>query len=253
MSYDELWQAAGDARHDAMCSAIGTLAGVVIAHSAKAPEVVHDALRHRAAVEPTRALNQALSIAPGLPSIAAEIVDTTLSGLADPPEALLLMATNVLSRVSDISKCWDRQLAVARLFFAKERSSDAVKSIKEALSTVYQRLPVNVSVYDGQILAYVQDVLSETTTRYWEQHRSEPGCARAIAVAAGQLLTVMSERSYMSPEHAMTMKITAGFLPAGERTAAAVRAGLSLLRQAPLNWSSPNNPRCQVSGQSTST
>ena len=232
--YQEIWEAAGDKRHDAMCSALGALQGFDVTPGAEVIAFVGDALVDLAAAAPARALARAQSAAPGLPNLAVRVVDAALASLPSDPaarEAALLVAMDVLSRVPDVAAGWPRQLAVAEAFFAAPGSDAAETKIRDGLTEIYKRLPVNTSVYDGYVLARVQEVLAESTECYWKQRRNLAGCAQAMAVAAGQLLTVVSERSYMSAEDDRLMKLSAGFLPAGERTATVLRAGSRLLRE----------------------
>jgi hypothetical protein len=82
VSYRDIWEAAGEQRHDAMCSALGTLTGFVVDDGGDVAVVVGDALRTLAIENPARALDSAQSIAPGLPNIAAQTVDASLERLS---------------------------------------------------------------------------------------------------------------------------------------------------------------------------
>jgi hypothetical protein len=230
--YGEIWGAASEDRRDVMCSALGGLHGFDVTGGAVVSAVVGDALAALASVNAVRALARAQSLAPGLPDVALRVVDIAIARLPDGEQAgerALLVAMEVLSRVSDVSVGWPRQLAVAQAFFAGPGTEAAAKKIHEALTTVYKRLPRDTSVYDGHVLAHVQDVLADATCVYWDAHRGDPGCERTVALAAGQLLTVVSERSYISAEDDMMIKLSAGFLPAGDRTARVLHAGGRLL------------------------
>jgi len=230
--YAEIWEAADEDRRDGMCSALGALHGFDVSGGAGVSAVVGDALAELAAANAVRVLTRAQSLAPGLPDVALGAVDIAVGALPNEKQArerALLVAMEVLSRVSDVSAGWPRQLAVAQAFFARSGTNGATKKIHDALTTVYKRLPRNTSVYDGHVLAHVQDVLADATSAYWTAHRGEPGCTRTVAIAASQLLTVVSERSYTSAEDDMTIKLIGGFLPAGDRTARLLRAGSRLL------------------------
>lgn len=231
--YEEIWQAADEGRRDAMCAALGALQGFDVTGGTEVSALVGDALADLASVSPMHALTRAQSVAPGLPEIAVRTVDVAITALpedADSREKALLTAMDVLSRVPDISDGWPRQLKVAQAFFAVQGTDTANKGIYEALTRVYKRLPINTSVYDGHVLAHVQDVLTKATVAHWEEHRDEPGCARTIAAAAGQLLTVVAEQTYASAEDDMSIKLSGGFVPAAERTSRALRTGSRLLR-----------------------
>jgi hypothetical protein len=232
--YREIWDATDESRRDQMCQALGALQGFEVNAGTDVSTIVADALVELAATNPSRALRRAQSVAIGVPGIAIRTVDAALQELpksAPERHSCLLIAMEVLSRVSDVSAGWPRQLAVAQAYFAAPGTDEVTKQILDSLTTVYKRLPMNISAYDGHVLAQVQTVLADATTAHWRRYRGESGCARTIATAAGQLLSVMSQTAYASAEDEMRIHLRAGFVPASERTAAVLRAGSSLLRE----------------------
>ena len=230
--YDELWKAAGDAHHEAMCAALGGLHGFDVGQDTHVHDFVAAQLATLASVDASRALRLAQSLAPGLPDVGAGVVDVALQHLPDDDaqrETALLVAMEVLERVPDVAEGWPRQLKVSQALWSREATAEATKKTEEALTNVYKRLPVNTGPYDGHVLARVQDVLSETTADYWVRHRHEAGCARTIAAACQQLLAVLGELSRMSVEDDSIVRLGAMHVPAGERTGRVLRTGVLLL------------------------
>ena len=230
--YKEIWNAVGDAHHEAMCGALGGMHGFDVGQAMNVANFVAAELTSLASIDAPRALRLAQSLAPGLPDVGAGVVDVALQHLPDDDaqrETALLVAMEVLERVPDVAEGWPRQLKVSQALWSREATAEATKKTEEALTNVYKRLPVNTGPYDGHVLARVQDVLSEKTADYWVRHRHEAGCARTIAAACQQLLTVLGEFSRMSAENDRTVKLAAMHVPAGERTGSVLRTGVRLL------------------------
>ena len=229
LRYREIWDAADEARRDRMCAALGGLQRFEFNDRAGVEQLITEALTAQAAEAPAAALSRAQSLAAGLPGAAVAVIDAVLDAAGKDRPRLCRVAMEVLSRVGDFSIGWPRQLAVAQACYASDYGERDDKAIRDGLTEVYKRLPINTSRFDGQVLALVQEVLDEVTSDYCAVHRGEPGATMAVAVAAGQMLRVVSERSYLSPENDRQVRMSAGFLPAGERTARLLRTGSRLL------------------------
>lgn len=231
--YADIWSAADHGRRARMCAALGGLQRFELTDRAGIGQLLAETLTVQAAAAPTIALSRAQSLAAGLPDVAVAVIDTVL---AHPPDErrgeLCRMAMEVLSRIGDFAAGWPRQLAVAQVCYASDYSEQDDKAMRDGLNQVYKRLPVNTSRFDWQVLAAVQETLDHITPDYWAEHRDERGCAMTVAVASRQLLQVVSERFYLSPEDEQQLRMNAGFLPAGERTGRVLRTGSRLLRKA---------------------
>jgi hypothetical protein len=226
--FAEIWAACDQDQRTRICTGLGGLAGFDVCDRADVSGLLATALRDDAAAMPLRALQRAESVAPGLPTAALVCVDAVLDVLpTGDTERLCRTALGVCDRISDFSAGWPRQLSLAETYYAD--TSGEMTAVTEALTHVYKRLPVNTSRFDGLVLAEVQRLLVEVTASWAAEHAGRPGAARTLALAARQLLTVSSERSYVSAEDDRRIVMSAGFLPPTDTTAAALRSGSALL------------------------
>lgn len=230
--YEQLWELSTGSGREAMCAALGGLQGFHVEGDTDVRDFIEAELAKIASLDAGRALKLAQSLAPGLPDLGAAVVDVSLRHLPHDGrrrEMALLVAMEVLERVPDVSEGWPRQLRVAQALWARAATPAASKTMEEALTNVYKRLPVDTGPRDGYVLARVQDVLLEATADYWATHRHEPGCARTIAAACQQLLTVIEESTRMSAEEDRTVKFGAMHVPASERTTRVLQTGVRML------------------------
>ncbi len=178
-----------------------------------------------------RTLIMARDIARGAPRLAADIVDVGL-GRLPPPGAqrngALTAASEALERIGAIDIAWPRQLTVAAAAFSQSADERTRTAVTAGLSSVYQRVPVDTSDRDGELLAAVQRTLAQLTVDFWKRHGDEPGVADAIAVASRTLLTVTFESHFTPVENPMSVVIRSHALPASSHTATALTAGAEL-------------------------
>jgi len=229
--FAEAWEAASEPQRERMCAALGGLAGFAIEDRNGASQLLITALTELAASDPAGALRRAQSLAPGLPLVALACVDAVLEGLTgEIALGLCPTAMTVCARVPQFELGWPRQLAVAQICFAAADEHTAVdKEIREGLTQVYQRVPINTSHADGHILAAVQEGLVAITAEWADAHATEAGGPQTLALAAGQMLTVQFDRNYTSPEDELRVQMISAFVPGGERTGRVLRAGVRLL------------------------
>jgi hypothetical protein len=201
--FERLWAAADDARRGSMCAALGGLAGSDVPDDHPIVALVAIDLRALAAHDAARALAHVQSLAPGVPQVAASVIDVALEHLPNDRfarERVLLAAAEVLQRTADITVGWPRQLRVAQALWAGRPTDAATKTMVEHLTSAYKRLPIGRGPHDGQILAVVQRTLADSTRQHLTRHRHQPGCAMTVAVGCQQLLTVTFDTSAISPE-----------------------------------------------------
>jgi len=205
ITYSEVWRAASPKYIMQLVRALGRLPGganVDDSPSLKAPRA--DLLTSaQSATDATigSVLVMAREIAHGAPRLATDLVDIGLTRL--PPsgkqrDQALTAACETMERVGMIDIGWPRQLAVAAATYAAPVDEKTTTAAIKALSSVYQRVPMNTSERDGALLAAVQRTLAQLTIDYWKEHGSEPGVPQAIAIASRTLLTVTFE-SHFTP------------------------------------------------------
>lgn len=233
IGFDEIWDAADDEQRDRICNALGGLHQFKLQDRSETVRLVKTWLVEQASDQPSAALGRAQSLAPALPEVAVAVIDVVLQRLPEQGRTQLCRtAMGVLEHVPDIGARWPRQLEVARLYFAsRDNTDEGAKGIADALTQIYEHLPVDTSEDDGKILAHVQVVLHDETRRFWQQHADEPGAAETFALAAKQLLTTTADQTYLSAENDRLVTLSSVFLPATELTARAFREGERLLRE----------------------
>ena len=233
VSFREAWTAASAVQRGRICAALGGLEGFTVEDRHQIADFLRAELRELAGSEPAEALRWAQSLAPGLPQVALACVDAVFDVVAG-EDALGLCPTAmaVCARVPDFELGWPHQLAIARTFYAHRQTNDEDTEIQEGLTHVYQRLPIDTSRHDAQILAHVQELLMVLTSAWAEEHRHTVGADETLALAARQMLTVQFETSYLSPEDEMKLQMRAAFLPGGERTERVLQLGVELLASA---------------------
>lgn len=228
--FPDVWEAAVIEQRERLCVAIGGLGDLDdLQDHDGTTALVTRTLCDLANSQPQMAVRWAQSLASGLPEAALACIDAILAQPAGQQTARLFgTAMGVCQRVADITIGWPRQLAIGQAFYALEPGGED-KEIRDGLTTVYKRLPIDVSKDDGRILALVVDTLRTATTAWGSDHLGEPGAARMLALAARQMLTVCVDYSYTSPEDEMQVRMGVGFLPGNDRTRRLLEAGVHIL------------------------
>lgn len=103
--------------------------------------------------------------------------------------------------------------------------AEVLAAARDAMRSIYRRVPVHSSDHDGQILAMVQQVIASRTRSYLER-ASTPGQRRAAAAAGQALLTTTFELSQPSVENAREIQLRAYALPASSYTETALGVGI---------------------------
>ncbi len=235
ITYSEVWRAASPKYIMQLVRALGRLPGGSDVDDSPALNVPRADLLRRAqsATDETigNVLVMAREIAHGAPRLATDLVDIGLTRL--PPSGkqrdhALTTACEAMERVGAIDIGWPRQLAVAAATYASPVDEKTITAAIKALSSVYQRVPLNTSERDGVLLAGVQRTLAQLTMDYWKAHGSEPGVAQAIAVASRTLLTVTFESHFTPAENPKSIVMRSYALPGSSHTDAALTAGAEL-------------------------
>jgi hypothetical protein len=226
----EVWEAANEEQCERLCTALGGLAGFTLHDHHGTIAFLGGQLRDQARSHPGRAMRWAQALAHGMPDPALTVVDAVLEAAPEQRTAgVLNAAMSTCLRVGDFTTGWPRQLAIAQAFYAGPARDADDKEIREGLTNIYKRLPIDTSRSDGQILAGVVDQLRVKTTVWAQTHHCEPGAVQTLALAGAQMLTVHVETTYTSPEDQMRVQMRAGFLPGNDLTRKTLAAGVHLL------------------------
>ncbi len=143
----------------------------------------------------------------------------------DPP-ALTVETGNTLveatQRVNtDVASGWRLLLRIA----AVARETEVLDAAREAMQSIYKRVPTDVSQHDAWILGMVQQAIAKATRTFARRART-PGQLRAAAAAGQALLTTTFERSELSIEDPRQINLRAFGLPASRSTEDALRVGI---------------------------
>jgi transposase-like protein len=235
ITYGEVWRAASPKYLMQLVRALGRLPGgsdVDDSPALSAPRA--DLLAYaQSATDETigSVLIMAREIARGAPRLATDLVDIGLKRL--PPlgtqrDHALTAACEAMERVGAIDIGWPRQLAVAAAAYAEPADEKTTAAVIKALSSVYQRVPMNTSDRDGALLAAVQRTLAQLTLDYWKAHGSEPGVPQAIAIASRALLTITFESHFTPADNPKSIVMRSFALPGSSHTDVALTAGAEL-------------------------
>ena len=239
LRYETLWGRTASHSLSRLCDALGGLPTQSVTAEDPIGRFIAQELLGRAKAG-EQVLDFIRAIAPAMPWLAAQIVDTALEHLPDEPRSrsrALVAAAEALERTPSFEEGWPRQLSVAASAFAgpegdeSEPDQAARTRITEGLTKIYTRLPHDLVPHEGQILAGVQQEMVDATTKFWRRHRDMPGAAEAIAIASRQLLTVTFGNSYTTAEHQRTLQLNGFSLPASSFTRKALFAGTRLFSE----------------------
>jgi transposase-like protein len=235
IAYTEVWRAASTKYGMQLVRALGRLPGGSAVEDNPAFQTPRADLLAYAESSTDETIGSALimarEIAHGAPRLATDLVDIGLRRLppcGNPRDRALTAACEAMERVGEIDLGWPRQLAVAAATYAAAADDKTTLAVVKALSSVYQRVPVNTSERDGALLAGIQRTLAQLTLDYWKAHGGEPGVAQAVAIASRTLLTVTFESHFTRADDPRSVVLRGHALPGSSHTDAALTAGAEL-------------------------
>jgi hypothetical protein len=239
LRFEALWGSVVPSHIDRLCAGLGGLPPESVAPDHRLGRFIAQQLLDRARTG-EQVLELVRAIAPAIPWLAANIIDSALQHLPVDPKSrtrALVAAAEALERSPSFVEGWPRQMSVAAAAFTEpladtgDSDQAARDRITDGLTKVYTRIPIDRGPGEGKVLASVQREMATATKKFWRRHRHEPGTAQAVAIAARQLLTVTFSTSYTTAENEMTVQLHGYALPATPFTRETLFAGTELFAE----------------------
>jgi hypothetical protein len=174
------------------------------------------------------------ALAPGLPRLAAEILDALIERLPslddDAADEVAVELVGALVRLNYIDLAWRRLMQLGELIFART-ADQATKQWVEAVTSVYRRLPIDTYGDEGRTLAIVQHSICEESRAYWEASDLTYPAAKTASYAARALMTLVFDTHRSSAEDPNRIILRANALPASRYTRDTLLEGARLFRE----------------------
>jgi hypothetical protein len=230
LPYEDVLAAFGPISLESMCAALGRVPPGQLDAQHPGPQ----ALRNRIlpilqAGEIELAAQLMRLLLPGTEDVILDDLERLVVRVEQLPRALTRQVGETLveatQRISvNIARGWELLLRVA----AAASDPNVLTKAREAMQSIYQRVPTDSSQHDGSILGMVQDVIAQATRSY-VRHAATPGQFHAAAMAGQALLTTTVEFSRMSVEDSRQIQLGALVLPASPATKTALDVGVDVI------------------------
>ncbi len=133
--------------------------------------------------------------------------------------------------LDQLPRAWELLLRLTRLAFARDLTETREAALTE-IRGIYSAAPINYSSKDPYILAYVQHSVRESTTRWWDSEGALDGAAAVAAAVVQPAFHLQLEQHRQSAANAMSITLTAAYLPVTSETEAMLKLGVKLFEEA---------------------
>jgi len=176
------------------------------------------------------AANHVLALLPGAEDLVIGMLAALIADAADASDPVddevgkvLVAATQRVD--TDFARSWHLLLEIAA---ASDPAGETFDEARAAMATVYQRMPVDTSRTDGQVLAEAQHTLADVTESFTRRARTG-GELRAAASAGAALMVMLFESSLWAAEDPRKVTLRGFALPATDHTSRVVEAGVQAI------------------------
>jgi hypothetical protein len=181
------------------------------------------------------------ALGPGGAATGVDITEAILAQLpaiqpdeADTVGRVLVAALSVAKFGRDqLPRTWRLLLALARLSVERDLHETRDAAFTE-IGGIYSAAPINYSSNDPYVLAYVQRSVVDESAAWWDRERDLPGAGVVAAAIVRSAFTLQLEQHRQSAASAMSITLSAGFLPASNETEAMIRLGARLFEESLL-------------------
>jgi hypothetical protein len=132
--------------------------------------------------------------------------------------------------LDQLERAWELLLRLTRLAFARDLTETREAALTE-IRDIYSAAPINYSSKDPYILAYVQHSVRAATERWWAREGSLDGAADVAATVVEPAFHLQLESHRQSTANAMSITLTAAYLPVTSETEALLRLGVKLFQE----------------------
>jgi metal-responsive CopG/Arc/MetJ family transcriptional regulator len=174
------------------------------------------------------------ALAPGLPMLALEIFDALVERLPalddEAADEVVGELVGALARIRYIDLAWQRLMQLGGLIFTRPENR-AHKRWVEAVTTVYERLPIDTYGDEGRTLVIIQQSIREQSKNHWQSSDRGYAAAKTASYAARALMTLVFETHRASAEDSNRILLRANAMPASQFTRDALVEGARLFRE----------------------